>query len=189
MNMTTSQTETEDIRSTATSDSAKLKEGSGVKVVRSVTIRQPASVLYAFWRRFENLSKVIRHPTRITSVSANDSKWIVTGPGDHAFGWTARIINEVPDKLIAWQSLEGADTVRFEAAPGDEGTELTVALAYDPPGGKIAAWFSKLTGEEPAQQVADTLRRFKALMETDEMPTIEGQSVGEPQRSKQKEGK
>lgn len=74
--------------------------------------------------------------------------------------------------------------MRFEAAPGDEGTEVRVQLEYDAPGGKFGALLAKLSGGEPAQQVAEALRRFKALMEGGEIPTIDGQSVGEPQRSK-----
>jgi uncharacterized membrane protein len=72
--------------------------------------------------------------------------------------------------------------VRFEPAPGDEGTEVTVALEYDPPGGKLGAAIAKLTRDAASSQVYDALRRFKALMEAGEIPTIEGQSVGGPQR-------
>ena len=67
--------------------------------------------------------------------------------------------------------------------------EVTVALEYDPPGGKLAALLAKLSGEEAGQQVGETLRRFKALMEAGEIPTTEGQPVGEPQRSLRKKGK
>jgi hypothetical protein len=39
----------------------------------------------------------------------------------------------------------------------------------------VGAIFAKLFGEEPSQQIADDLRRFKALLEAGEVPTIEGQ--------------
>ena len=159
----------------------------GVKVVRSCTIRKPASELYQFWRSLENLERVIKHPVSITRLSETESHWKVTAPGNTFVEWDSVIINDHPNELLAWRSKEGAEvpnagTVRFEPAPGDEGTEVTVQLEYDAPGGKLAAYVAKLTGEEPEQQVADTLRRFKALMEAGEIPSVEGQSAGGPQR-------
>jgi uncharacterized membrane protein len=164
----------------------------GVKVVKACTIRKPASELFQFWKNLGNLPRVIKHPTTITRVSETESHWSVSAPpGDRRVEWTSLIINEETDRLIAWRSREGADvpnagSVRFEPAPGDEGTEVTVALEYDPSGGKVGALLAKLSGEEAGQQVAEMLRRFKALMEAGEIPTTEGQPVGEPQRSKKK---
>jgi uncharacterized membrane protein len=164
----------------------------GVKVSRSVTIRAPAHILYAFWRNLENLARVIKHPVTITARSNIESHWSVSAPpGDRRVEWDALIINDEPDRLIAWRSsdeseIANAGTVRFEPAPGDEGTEVTVTLEYAPPGGKAGALLAKLSGEEAGQQVGDTLHRFKALMEAGEIPTTEGQPVGEPQRGKKK---
>ncbi|HEX2862675.1 MAG TPA: SRPBCC family protein [Lacunisphaera sp.] len=163
----------------------------GIKVVKSVTIRRPATELYAFWRELSNLSLIIKHPVEISPVSGIESHWSVSAPGKDPVEWDAVIINDEPDQLIAWRSRDDAEvpnagSVRFETAPGDEGTEVTVKLEYDPPGGKLGALVAKLTGDEASQQVADALRRFKALFEAGEIPTTEGQPVGEPQRSKQR---
>lgn len=167
----------------------------GLKIVRSCTVRKPASELYAFWRNVENIARVIKHPVSIEVRSATESHWAVSAPlGHDPVEWDSMIINDEPDRLIAWRSLEGAEvdnagSVRFEAAPADLGTEVTVKLEYNPPGGKFGAWVAKLSSDEPGRQVADALRRFKALMEAGEIPTTEGQPVGEPQRSKEKKEK
>jgi uncharacterized membrane protein len=159
----------------------------GTKVVKSVSILQARSDLYDFWRSFGNLAQVIKHPVEITELSETESLWKVSGPpGESQVEWRAEVINDVRDQLIAWQTTDDADiphagTVRFSDGPPEEGTEVTVTLEYDPPGGKIGQWLGKLSGVEPAQQVADTLRRFKALMEAGEIPTIIGQSAGGPQ--------
>jgi uncharacterized membrane protein len=158
----------------------------GIKVVRSCTIRKPAPELYQFWRSLENLTTIIKHPVAITALSDTESHWKASAPGNTFVEWDAVIINDHPNELIAWRSKEGAEipnagSVRFEPAPGDEGTEVTVQLEYDPPGGKLAALVAKLTGDEPKQQVGEALRRFKALMEAGEIPTIQGQSAGGPQ--------
>lgn len=165
-----------------------VKGDHGVKITRSITIRRPARELYAFWRNIENLARVIKHPVTITRVSELASHWVVSAPGDRRAEWDAVIINDEPGRLIAWRSREDAEvpnagTVRFEPAPGDEGTEVSVNLEYNPPAGKLGALLAKATGKEPAQQVAETLRRLKALMEAGEIPTTEGQPAGKPQHA------
>ena len=62
---------------------------------------------------------------------------------------------------------------------GAQGTRVDVDLVYQPPAGKLGALVAKLFGEEPNQQVAEDLRRFKRLMETGEIPTTAGQSHGQ----------
>lgn len=166
-----------------------VRDNRGIKVVKSVTILRPPEELYAFWRDLTNLPAIIKHPVRITRISDTESRWEVSAPGDHFVSWTGLIINDEPNRLIAWRSREGdevanAGTVRFDPAPGDEGTEVTVKLEYDPPGGRLGALVAKFTGDAAGTQVADALRRFKALFEAGEIPTTEGQPVGEPQRSK-----
>ncbi len=148
----------------------------GTKVVKSITIQRPRSELYRFWRNPENLALVIKHPVRITVESSTVSHWTVSGPpGDSVVEWTALVINDTTDSLIAWRTGDGASvahagSVRFETAAKAEGTEVTVALEYDLPGGKIGELWAKIMGKEPGQQVADTLRRLKELMEGGEIP-------------------
>ncbi len=74
--------------------------------------------------------------------------------------------------------MDNAGSVHFQEATGGRGTEVKVSLKYDPPGGIVGATIAKLFGEEPSQQVEEDLRHFKQLMETGEIPTIEGQSSG-----------
>ncbi len=93
----------------------------------------------------------------------------------------ARIINEVVNMLIGWLSLEGstiatAGSVHFDET--ERGTRVRVNLQYSPPGGKLGAAVAWLFGEEPTTQVREDLRRFKALLETDEIPTTAGQPSG-----------
>ena len=55
---------------------------------------------------------------------------------------------------------------QFRPAPNGSGTEVTVAITYHNPAGKVGAAFAKMIGREPEQQVREDLRRFKSLMET-----------------------
>lgn len=161
-----------------------------VSIRQSCTVRRPAAEVYAFWRNVSNFVGLVKHPVSITQLSETESRWVVSGPpGARIVEWHALIITDEPGRLIAWRSREGAHvpnagSVHFTPAPGDEGTEVTVELRYEPPAGRIGTWLAKLTGKEPAQQVANTLRRLKALLEAGEIPTTAGQPQGKPRGSR-----
>ena len=113
------------------------------------------------------------------------SHWVAKAPAGRTVEWDAEIINDIPDELIAWRTLGGADvvsagSVRFKPAAGGRGTEVRVKLQYDPPAGKVGATVAWLLGDEPSQVIREDLRRFKQLMETGEMPTATG--TGQPTR-------
>ena len=71
--------------------------------------------------------------------------------------------------------MPNAGSVHFDEAPGGRGTEVKIVLEYQPRGGKLGQMVARLFGEEPEQQVREDLRRFKAVMESGEAPTTEGQ--------------
>jgi uncharacterized membrane protein len=154
-----------------------------IEVVKTMTINRSPEELYRFWRNFENLPTVMRHLESVTVHDDRRSRWIAKGPADRRIEWDAEIVNEKANRLIAWQSCEGADinhwgVVRFAPAPGGRGTQVTVELEYEPIAGSFGAMVAKLFGEEPAQQIEEDLRRFKQVMEVGEVTTTEGQSRG-----------
>ena len=156
----------------------------GVTVRRTIAINKAVEEVYAFWRDFENLPRFMRHLESVTCADSRRSHWVALAPAGRRVTWDAEIIEERPNELIAWRSLEDADvrnsgTVSFERGAGGRGTTVRVSLMYAPPGGKFAAVIAKLFGEEPGQQVMDDLRRLKQLMEAGEVPTVEGQPRGE----------
>jgi uncharacterized membrane protein len=55
---------------------------------------------------------------------------------------------------------------------------VTADFTYDPPGGPLGVAIAKLTGEEPDQQTADDLRRFKQILETGEV-VVSDATVGD----------
>jgi uncharacterized membrane protein len=155
--------------------------GKGVRIERSVTVNRPAEELFRFWRNLENLPRVMKHLKSVT-VTGNRSHWVARGPMGASVEWDAEVINERPNELIAWRSLEGSEvdtagSVHFAPAPGGRGTVARVNLKYDPPAGKLGAVVAKLFQEEPGAQIREDLRRFKALMECGEVPSVEGQST------------
>lgn len=155
------------------SDTRRALGGSaGVKVDESVTINQPIEVLYRFWRNLENLPRFMSHLESVERVTDTLSRWRARGPVGTELEWNAEIINEVPNQVIGWRSLEGSDvvsagSVNFDAAVG--GTLVRVRLQYSPPGGKVGAAVAKLVGSDAATQIREDLQRFKQLVESGEL--------------------
>jgi uncharacterized membrane protein len=150
--------------------------GRGIQVEKTVTINAPADELYAFWRDFENLPRFMENLESVEVVDDKRSRWVADGPAGIKAEWDAEIINEVPNELIGWRSVDGsrvdnAGSVHFTAASGGRGTEVKVVLRYDPPGGRVGAAISRMFGEDPAWQVQEDLRRLKMLIETGEIAT------------------
>jgi uncharacterized membrane protein len=155
----------------------------GIHVEHAITINKPPGEIYQYWRDLTNLPKIMSFLESVTLQDDKRSHWVAKAPAGTRVEWDAEIINDEPDKLIAWKSLAdaavaNAGSVRFLPAPGDRGTELRITLDYLPPGGKIAAAVAKLFGRAPRQEIVEDLRRFKQFMETGEVPTTQGQSTG-----------
>lgn len=170
---------------------ASLPYELGIRVDQTVTIGKSPAEVYKFWRNFENLPKFMGHLESVKEIDNKHSHWVAKAPAGRTVEWRAEIINEVESELIAWRSLDGdvsnAGSVQFRPAANGGGTELKVELQYNPPGGTVGALFARLFGEEPSQQIADDLRRFKQLMETGEIAITEGQASGRGAASARRE--
>ena len=157
--------------------------GHGVRVEKSVTINAPVQQVFAFWRNFENLPRFMHNLDKVEVRDSTRSHWVAKGPVGTTVDWEAEIINEIPNELIGWRSVDGsqvdnAGSVHFTPASGGRGTELKVVLRYDPPAGVLGAAVSKILGEDPAMNVQEDLRRLKMLIETGEIATTDGQASG-----------
>lgn len=146
----------------------------GSIVARAVTINKPADEVYAYFRDFAKLPTFMENVVRIDVLDATRSHWVIKGP-IHTVEWDARVTEDVPGRLIAWTSEEGADVpnsgrVEFRDA-GARGTVVTATILYDPPGGVIGKVIAKMFQREPAIQARRDLRRLKQLLETGEIAT------------------
>lgn len=138
---------------------------------------------YRFWRNFENLPLFMFHLESVTIQNPRQSKWVAMGPLGKRVSWSAEIVEERENELISWRSLPGSEVdvmgrVEFRPAHGNRGTLLSVAFIYRPPAGEIGRIVAKILGKDPSFMVRQDLRRMKALIETGEIPTTEGQPHG-----------
>ncbi len=162
---------------------AHLAKGSGpISATQTVSVNKTPEECYRFWREFENLPRFMEHLNSVRVTGDKQSHWIAKAPAGMTMEWDAELIHDGPDR-IEWRSLPGADvdntgTVDFQQASAGHGTIIKATIEYRPPAGEIGAAVAKLFGREPGMQAKSDLRRFKAVMETGEVPTITGQSSG-----------
>jgi uncharacterized membrane protein len=153
----------------------------GIRIHATITINANADDLYRFWRNFENLPHVLGHLKSVATLGDGRTHWVADAPAGRTAEWIAETTEDVPSRRIAWKSAADADvvhsgSVEFRPTGGKRGTVLDVDMRYDPPGGALGAAFAFLFGKEPGQQVREDLRRYKAFVETGEVPTTRGQS-------------
>ena len=167
----------------ATTLTGETRGNRGIKIERDVVVNAPPDTLYRIWRNLENLPQFMPHLESVERVTDTLSRWRARGPGGKIVEWNAEIINEVPNQVIGWRSIEGSDvvsagSVNFDDAGPGRGTRVTVHLQYSPPGGKVGAAVAKLLGRDAATEIREDLRRFKQIIEAGEVPSTKGQPRG-----------
>jgi uncharacterized membrane protein len=155
-------------------ENVSVPYGKGVHLDEAITIDASVEKLYNFWRDFENLPKFMCNLHSVQVHDQSRSRWVAKGPAGSLVNWEAEIINEIPNELIGWRSVDGSEinnagSVHFTPAADGRGTDVQVILRYDPPGGRLGARISQILGEDPALNVQEDLRRLKNLIESGEI--------------------
>jgi uncharacterized membrane protein len=155
----------------------------GRHVSASITINRPVEEVYAFWRDFTNLPTFMPALKSVDIQSDRRSHWVYEGPGGKSLEWDAEIVNEERNVVIGWRSLENsylhhAGSARFKPAMGGQGTEVRVEMEYLPLGGAVGMALANIMRLSPENQLSESLKRLKQLLETGEISNTDGQSSG-----------
>lgn len=154
----------------------------GVKIEGAIAVNKPARELYDYWRDLTHLGRFMTNVERVEIRDDGHSHWILRAPAGTTIEYDAEIINDEPGRLIAWRSVGGADiqhagSVRFvEMAPGVS-TTVKLNIEYIPPVGVLGEWGEKLlrvVGQSPENDLRQSLRNFKQLMETGDLTNAAG---------------
>ena len=156
--------------------SSSSQDKGGVRAANSVTIMKSPEELYSYWRRLENLPKIMSHLETVEETDATHSHWVAKAPLGTKVEWEAEITEDIPNEKIAWRSLPDSQVpnegyVEFINAGEGRGTVVHVSLTYHPPGGALGAGIAKLFGKEPNQEIAKDMRKFQQTMEVGESIT------------------
>src|SRR5512141_667702 len=99
------------------------------KITDHVDVDVTVSVAYNQWTQFESFPEFMEGVERVVQLDAKTLDWTarIAGKTKH---WRAEIVEQEPDRLIAWRSVEGAPNdgrVTFEAG-GTEACRITLEL-------------------------------------------------------------
>lgn len=148
----------------------------------SVLVNCSANEAYRFWRDFDNLPRFLSRVENVSVSSDGRVTWTMIGAGSR-INFDTYVVNDRENERIEWSSnpsspvrVEGS--VEFRAAPANRGTIVEASLRYRPTTGAVRRTMAQMVGKFPSFLMRQDLRGFKALVETGEIPTIEGQSHG-----------
>ena len=105
-------------------------------IEKSIVVDAPLRQVYNQWTQFEEFPLFMEGVDEVRQLDDKRLHWRATIGGVEK-EWHADMVDQVPDRRIAWKNLRGAETagaVLFESVP--EGTKVTLKLTYEPEGAK-----------------------------------------------------
>lgn len=134
------------------------------EVEKHVDIEKPVSTVYNQYTQFEEFPRFMASVDRVTQLDPKTLHWVIDiGGAKREFD--ATITEQIPDKRIAWKSIDGkthAGVVTFHRLD-DRRTRVNVQMAYDPEG------FTENAADALgviASRVQGDLERFKKFVES-----------------------
>jgi uncharacterized membrane protein len=133
------------------------------KVEKRILVNVPVSVAYNQWTQFEEFPHFMGGVKSVKQLSDDRLEWIAEIAGVRR-QWQARILEQVPDRKVAWAATEGATNagqVSFEDLGGGQ-TSVHLSLEYEPQG-LVERVGDKLNIVD--KQAENDLNRFKTFIE------------------------
>ena len=139
------------------------------KVEKSVVVQVPVRTVYNQWTQFHEFPRFMGGIKSVTQLSDDRLEWVAEIAGVRR-RWEAKILEQIPDRRIAWAATEGATNagaVTFEDL-GRGQTSVRLSLEYEPEG-LVEKVGDKLN--VVGKQAEGDLDRFKAFIEAEGYPT------------------
>ncbi|HYP46510.1 MAG TPA: SRPBCC family protein [Propionibacteriaceae bacterium] len=133
------------------------------QVQKTILVNVPVSTAYNQWTQFEEFPHFMGGVKQVTHLSDDRLQWVAEIAGVKR-QWEARILEQVPDRKVAWAATEGATnagSVTFEDLGGSQ-TSVSLFLEYEPEG-LVEKVGDKLNIVE--NQAEKDLERFKSFIE------------------------
>ena len=135
------------------------------RVEKTILVNVPVSRAYNQWTQFEEFPHFMSGVQSVTQRSDDRLDWVAEIGGVRR-QWEARILEQLPDRKVAWAATEGATNagaVTFEDLGGDQ-TSITLVLEYEPEG-LVEKVGDSLNVVE--RQAEGDLERFKEFIESE----------------------
>jgi len=139
------------------------------QVTKTVLVNVPVSRAYNQWTQFEEFPRFMSGVQSVTQLDDERLDWVAEIAGVRR-RWQAKILEQAPDRKVAWAATEGATnagSVTFEDLGGGQ-TSVTLVLEYEPEGLVEKAGDALRVVERQAE---GDLERFKEFIESEEYAT------------------
>ena len=133
------------------------------KVEKRILVNVPVSTAYNQWTQFEEFPHFMGGVKSVKQLSDDRLEWVAEIAGVRR-QWEARILEQTPDRKVAWAATSGATnagSVTFEDLGGGQ-TSILLSLDYEPEG-LVETVGDKLNVVE--RQAEKDLQRFKEFIE------------------------
>ena len=132
-------------------------------IEESVEVEVPVATAYNQWTQFETFPSFMGGVEKVTQLDEKRLHWVAKIAGKQE-EWDAEIVEQIPDKRIAWRSTGGAPNsgvVSFESA-GENRTRVMLQMEVEPRG--LVETVGSAIGLD-SHQVKNDLDRFKTMIE------------------------
>ena len=133
-------------------------------ITKEIDVAVPVRTAYNQWTQFEAFPQFMEGVKEVRQLDDNRLQWRAEIGGKEET-WEAEIVEQIPDRKIAWRSVSGtpnAGTVLFE--PLDEGhTRIMLTMDYQPQG--LTENVGSALGFDD-RRVKGDLERFKDVVES-----------------------
>ena len=105
------------------------------RIESGVDVNAPVRAVYNQWTQFEDFPHFMKHVKSIRQLTDKHLHWVIELGGKER-EFDAEIVEQIPDKRIAWRSTGGlrhGGVVTFHRL-SDTKTRVMVQLEYDPQG-------------------------------------------------------
>ncbi len=138
--------------------------GGRTTIEEQIEIDVPVSTAYNQWTQFEEFPLFMEGVDDVSQIDDERLHWVASIGGSRA-EWDAKILEQVPDERIVWESTDGKETrgsVSFTPA-GDTRSTIRLTMTYAPEG--VRQKVGSAAGLD-ARRVRGDLDRFKQLIES-----------------------
>ena len=138
--------------------------GGRTRIQEEIQLEVPARTAYNQWTQFEEFPQFMEGVEEVRQLDDKTLHWVASIAGNAA-EWDARIVEQVPDQRIVWESIDGQQTRgRVEFHPqGSTRSTVQVTMEYSPEGAlqKVGS-----AAGLDARRIRADLDRFKQLIES-----------------------
>jgi uncharacterized membrane protein len=134
------------------------------RIEEAIVVEVPVSTAYNQWTQFEEFPKFMEGVESIKQIDDTRLHWVAEIGGKRE-EWDAEIVEQQPDRKIAWKAEGGhnnSGAVTFESL-GDNQTRVNVVMEHETEG--LTETLGSALGMD-SRKVKGDLERFKELVES-----------------------